>query len=245
MSTQIFDDEFREALWAVYEQKCFFHGGLIQLNDMEIDHIVPESLLASKNLATQLAAYGLPDTFDIRGKENLVPTCRNCNSRKTNRIIPVNQAIIFLGQIQDKLPDLEEEHRKNVKGVALNYVKVRAKNGIKSGRFTKEELHAALKEDGLIDFSVSIDVPSSKPNNPSVRFKNVKFSEQAALKVRNNVKLIDSLIFGLANGYVRMKTFDDQGKIFECRASRDLRLLFTIVDEDTLFILDVITYGRE
>lgn len=247
MSTQTFEDEFREALWVTYEQKCFIHGARIELNDMEIDHIVPESLLTSGNLHAQLAAYGLPNTFDIRGNENLIPTCRNCNSRKTNRTLPVKQAMIFLGQVQDKLPELEKEYQKNVSGVALGYLRVRAKSGVRSGKYTKAQLNAMLKDADLLEFSVNVPASSSKPSNPSVRFKKVKISAQAVEKVRDNIEVIDALdavIFGLANGHVEIRIVQQLEKIFVCRLSQDSRLLFTMVDEDTLFILDIMTRRR-
>jgi hypothetical protein len=54
---------------------------------MQVDHILPESLLADPILlAKVLKTFGLPAAFDLNSYENWLPACAGCNRAKSNTI---------------------------------------------------------------------------------------------------------------------------------------------------------------
>lgn len=59
----------------------------IDLQSMEVDHVVPESLEGNPiRLAQVLRDLGRPDAFDIQSFANWLPACRGCNGRKLDTI---------------------------------------------------------------------------------------------------------------------------------------------------------------
>jgi hypothetical protein len=54
---------------------------------MEVDHILPESLLKDQSaLDTALTAFGLPSEFELNSFENWLPAHRRCNAEKGEHI---------------------------------------------------------------------------------------------------------------------------------------------------------------
>ncbi|WP_186767634.1 HNH endonuclease [Blastopirellula retiformator] len=55
----------------------------IDLKTMEIDHIIPESLILDRpKLEETLTAFGLSLDFSLNSYENWLPACRSCNGKK-------------------------------------------------------------------------------------------------------------------------------------------------------------------
>jgi hypothetical protein len=54
---------------------------------MQVDHIIPESLLENKKeLADALLDFGLPSNFDLNSYSNWMPSCSGCNRSKSNSV---------------------------------------------------------------------------------------------------------------------------------------------------------------
>src|SRR4030042_5515788 len=73
------------ALWRAYGMKCFYCGEPVDFLSLNVDHLVPRSLLADEqHLETVLAEYDIvknyPD-FTIGSLSNLVPSHSACNLR--------------------------------------------------------------------------------------------------------------------------------------------------------------------
>jgi len=78
----------RWALYFAYEKKCFFTGEPLMLRDLEIDHLVPESLDDDPaTLAKVIAAIGLPSDFSVNSYLNWVPTHHTANRQKSNDLL--------------------------------------------------------------------------------------------------------------------------------------------------------------
>ena len=86
MSTYRFSDAERYAVFTVHGERCWLCGEPVGLLDMEVDHVIPESLEGGQELADLLQQLGLPDDFDLNHFNNWMPAHRRCNREKSNAI---------------------------------------------------------------------------------------------------------------------------------------------------------------
>jgi hypothetical protein len=85
MSTYKFSPAERAAIYSTHGEKCYLCGKPLNLKTMEVDHIIPESLLERPDrLIAALNALGLPSNFDINSFANWLPACGPCNRVKTD-----------------------------------------------------------------------------------------------------------------------------------------------------------------
>ncbi len=87
MTVQRFSTRTRAALWRAYDSCCFYCRTPITFVELEIDHLIPESLSHDPDsLRDLLARLDAPQEFDLNCLENLVPTHANCNRRKSRLV---------------------------------------------------------------------------------------------------------------------------------------------------------------
>ncbi|MDN3617492.1 HNH endonuclease [Vibrio gallaecicus] len=87
MSKYSFSPHQRHAVWTVHLEKCYLCTKPIDLLSMQVDHIIPESLLDSpQELSSVLASFGLSKDFEINSYSNWLPSCASCNRKKSNNI---------------------------------------------------------------------------------------------------------------------------------------------------------------
>lgn len=72
----------RRAIWQAGGCVCAYCGDPLRYRDVEIDHIVPQSL-DFESFAQLRAQQGLPEDFDINGYGNLAAACSVCNRKKS------------------------------------------------------------------------------------------------------------------------------------------------------------------
>lgn len=97
----------RWAIYNVHGKRCYIGSEpIVDLFDMEIDHIIPESLLDDpEKLKKTLAAFGLPEAFDLNAYENLLPACARCNSQKLAHVFEPGLLIkLALDTAKEKAP---------------------------------------------------------------------------------------------------------------------------------------------
>ena len=238
MSNQSFSPEFREALLLVYFSKCFYCTFTIKLEEMEVDHVIPESKLNDPSVLSQ---YGLPTTFDICGYENLVPACSKCNGRKRDNPLAVGQAAIFLGQIAKKVILLEKEINKQMKGRSLAVILRSAANAIDKGRFSKNDLKTGLEEMGLLGFatvanSISIQTSLAERSKSAIRF-----SRHSLERLSERGLLLNEVEAALRTNTARVSRNTVHGGVVYELGTRDgLRIVYSIVDD----VICVITVFR-
>src|SRR5882724_3034060 len=106
MAKRQFSDAERYAVYTVHGEKCYMCGEPIDLFTIEVDHIIPETLLGdSERLATILTDYGLPGDFDLQSFSNWLPACGRCNNRKRSRAFNATPRIQLELQIaEEKAP---------------------------------------------------------------------------------------------------------------------------------------------
>lgn len=93
-----FKDNERYAIYTVHGEKCYLCSKPIDLQSMQVDHIIPESLETDRaGLQSALESHGLPSNFDLNSYENWLPSCEPCNRKKLSVIFiptPIIQAYI-------------------------------------------------------------------------------------------------------------------------------------------------------
>jgi len=92
---------------------------------MQVDHVIPDSLIGTPALELVKTQLNLPSEFDVNGFENWLPTCAPCNSRKSNVAFKPSPLIALQLQLpQNKKAEAQEVVDKAVSrrqlSVALN-----------------------------------------------------------------------------------------------------------------------------
>jgi hypothetical protein len=77
---------------------------------MQVDHVIPESLLGEPTkLADALASFGLPATFELQSFENWLPSCSRCNGQKRAHVFePTLLVQLQLAEARRKAPRAAE-----------------------------------------------------------------------------------------------------------------------------------------
>ncbi len=106
------DSVVRRTLWTVYNKKCFYCSKPIPYNNLQVDHLIPKSLIKEK----AIKLYDLKEDFELNSYYNLVPTCFPCNNRKRSTTYDKNAILFYLEEIKKKIPKIKqlEEKFKNM-----------------------------------------------------------------------------------------------------------------------------------
>lgn len=87
MSNYVFSPSERLAVFTVHLEKCYLCSRPLDLNTMEVDHILPEHLLKNPiGFSTTRRQLGRSDSFEINSFENWMPSCKPCNGKKSGII---------------------------------------------------------------------------------------------------------------------------------------------------------------
>ncbi|MBK1809515.1 hypothetical protein JHL18_02500 [Clostridium sp. YIM B02505] len=104
------DSHVRQAIFDVYGGKCFYTGKPLEFVDMQIDHIIPESIKDDKKILEELIKRcGLRSDFEINSLYNFVPTNKHENLRKSNQIYSDTTIMNFLELATKLVPKIEEQ----------------------------------------------------------------------------------------------------------------------------------------
>lgn len=99
MSKKRFTEAERYAVWSVHQRRCWLCRIPLEYKDTDIDHVVPEKLLAARGeLERVLSDLGLPTEFNLNGPENWLPSHPRCNQEKSDRVLflPVTRYLLDL-----------------------------------------------------------------------------------------------------------------------------------------------------
>lgn len=98
MSKYRFSPAEQYAIYTVHGEKCYLCRQPISLDTMQVDHLIPESLLDDEaSLKSTLVLLGRPASFDINSFANWMPACASCNNRKRDAIFdpsPLIQSLL-------------------------------------------------------------------------------------------------------------------------------------------------------
>lgn len=96
MSDYPLDPLGRFSLQSIHKQKCWLCYGAVPFSEMEIDHIIPESLRKNpETLKRTLDDFGLPTEFDLNSLSNLLPAHSLCNKQKRAHIFRATPIIQY------------------------------------------------------------------------------------------------------------------------------------------------------
>lgn len=113
MSLTKFDNIIRSALWASYNNTCFYCNKNLDWNDVHIDHVIPESLANNqRSFDTFKVAFDLDKNFDVNELYNLVPVHGKCNLRKNDELFAKQTILFYLGLTKRALPKITQEIEK-------------------------------------------------------------------------------------------------------------------------------------
>lgn len=109
MSTYKFSPAERAAIYSTHGEKCYLCNEPLNLKTMEVDHVIPESLIEKpKELQATLSAFGLPSNFDLNSFANWLPACRPCNGTKNDLVFEPTPIIqVHLQQAIAKAADAQ------------------------------------------------------------------------------------------------------------------------------------------
>lgn len=99
MSKYKFSAAERFAVYITHKERCYLCHKPLDFLTLEVDHIVPESLLGNPiRLKQVLKALGRPEDFFVNNFENWLPACRPCNGKKLEHVFEPSPMIQLLLQ---------------------------------------------------------------------------------------------------------------------------------------------------
>lgn len=147
MSVQKFAPFVRRALWEAHGRTCAYCDQPLGFKDYQIDHIVPERFLFDPSAYQTLRKEaGLPEGFDLRGYENLLPSCAPCNNKKGGFLMHIPRLLLLLEIAEQKKKVVTLWIQRLEKEDQSDKIKVQLLAGLKSGRLNILEIEKILKE---------------------------------------------------------------------------------------------------
>lgn len=203
----------RIAIWRAHDKRCIYCGEPIAFTNLDIEHIVPESLLKDpQEFARVKTEYGLPADFNLNGLLNLVPAHhRPCNLSKSARVFNAARARYFLEIAETKEAKvaryvesglLTESKEKLLASVAIS---------IERGTLTLEDIENALSD--------------STPFRLSTELAFADGSSQQQILADQIEALLDKPIQlgGPASAIDGVEFVSDSGSVFTVRTCREYR----------------------
>lgn len=145
MSTQVISIRVRTALWRAHESRCFFCREPIAFVELEVDHLVPESLLGDVHALREiLPRLGLSPEFDLHSLDNLVPTHGQCNRRKSDSVFSDSSLRYFIELTRARLPRVREEMERITVQTANERLLVSVADRVERGLLSRDEVLRVL-----------------------------------------------------------------------------------------------------
>jgi predicted RNA-binding Zn-ribbon protein involved in translation (DUF1610 family) len=126
-----FSEAEKVSIWQGDERRCFYCREPVPYSELQIDHIVPETI--SSDQLAKLQSSVLPTNFEINSICNWVTCHQGCNNRKSSFEFDPNTIGYYVGmaskrsdKVQKIMDDFEVE-KKN--GTLLSTLKVRLEKG--------------------------------------------------------------------------------------------------------------------
>lgn len=177
------NENVRRAMYKVYNKKCYITGEPIKYREMQIDHIIPESLKNNEiELKKALKKYGLSNTFDLDSLYNLAPTDSYENRRKGGKQYTVAATLHYLEIASDKVQKIQEEIKWSKKNEKFDFDSSKVKSYIDDIDEVDEKKKTIEK---LFDFITNDDNKFAKCNQTYVYDEKIvykRYTERIALE---------------------------------------------------------------
>ena len=158
MADYKFSPNERHAVFTVHGEICYVCHCLLNMKTMEVDHIIPESLLkVPYRLNEILQMYGLPSDFDLNTYANWLPAFRACNGKKRAEVFDPTPIIqILLRNAREKAVQAAAIAAKTVSDAAFYKALNLIERASKLGQL-KEDFRTAMRP--LVDFQTAVREP--------------------------------------------------------------------------------------
>ncbi|MEV8642366.1 HNH endonuclease signature motif containing protein [Mesorhizobium ciceri] len=131
----------RYAIFTAHSEKCWLCREPVSLAEMEVDHVIPESLAKHAALKDILKLMGLPEDFNLNSYANLLPAHRDCNRDKgAYRFKPTPMFIRILDQGLEKAKHVQKLHDTFLSTRKLNTAFSRILAAIEEGKLSPEQM---------------------------------------------------------------------------------------------------------
>ena len=144
MSKSKIDVLLRIAIFEAYGKKCFYTGVPLAYQDLEIDHIIPESL--ADKIDEIKSDYGLEKDFNINGCENLVPTRHNINNRKSNTLFDKATTLYYISLSKSHKNQILKLYKNKQKVHKVGCILKSIETFIENGSVTIDDVTLLLKK---------------------------------------------------------------------------------------------------
>lgn len=135
----------RTSVWQAHNKRCVYCGEPIPYGDLDIDHILPESLMDNQDQLVNIKIdYGLDTDFSINSYYNWVPSHRLCNQRKGTRKLYKQTALFYLEIAKAKLPEIKKIEKRLLKDAERDEVLISLGIKIEKGFLSKDEVISFL-----------------------------------------------------------------------------------------------------
>jgi len=146
MSKYRFSNTERYALWKAYDGRCFYCENPLDLQNMTVDHILPERLNENiEELEQVCKKYEINENFpnfQINDFPNWVPACfRKCNARKGGKILSTKTILLLLNEVQQRLPKVYHELEKARQKHGISHLLGSLSTAIENKHLTIQEIH--------------------------------------------------------------------------------------------------------
>jgi hypothetical protein len=128
-------------------RRCFYTSTPFSFSELHIDHIIPERLKNKpEELRHLLRDYGLPESFNLHGYENLVPTTAQQNIRKADAVPDKNAALHYIGLAQKKRSEVERLVEQAEKEAKQDRIRIALTLAIEQGTLNGKDLTRLVNE---------------------------------------------------------------------------------------------------
>lgn len=139
-------------------KRCFYTSNPLPFSELHVDHIIPERLVNQpEELQRLLHEYGLPNSFDLHGYENLVPTSAQQNIRKAGAVPDKNAALHFIGMTRKKLSLVNRLFTQFEKEEKEDRIRISLTLAIEQGTLDRKNLTRLMNE--ALQHVGSVSVP--------------------------------------------------------------------------------------
>lgn len=244
MSTQSFENAFREALWEIHRKKCFYCRRELLLRDVQIDHIVPEYLRNNPAERTDVfKRVGLDDGFSISGLENLAPACSKCNNDKGGAVLHSGSIGIQLARIRDRIPQLEEALKKQRAERDLEDILREITRALGKGKYSSQELIRRLEElhEGTgRALATTLKQPRITFHDDDIRSNRISFTNHALQSLSDRGVSLEDVYQALLGGVKKLretaKVDPNRPDKFVVRGANRVRVIYTLRNDQITVI---------
>lgn len=149
MSSQRIGLDLRHALWLAHNRRCVYCTEPLSFAEVDVDHVIPETLAATPELHRVLGRLGLRGEFDLQSVLNLVPAHRRCNRAKSSDVFNEGNARFFLHQAEKAAQNVQRLVSSRKKRESRDAILADIGEAIRSGLILPMDLQESQPPDEL------------------------------------------------------------------------------------------------